>query len=86
MFARRIWRTPFHPGRISVVDSTGRRWVKYMPVQTVCDFCSVKITFADDRIGEAVKCPKCGERIVVPADGNAASRTERAALPDGLPT
>ncbi len=44
-----------------------------MAIQTTCSSCSVKIIVKDEMIGRALKCPKCGERIAVPASGSTAS-------------
>ncbi len=44
-----------------------------MPIQTVCSSCSAKIKVKDELIGKAIKCPKCGERLAVPAIGGGAT-------------
>ncbi len=38
-----------------------------MPIQTVCASCSAKLNVKDELIGKAIKCPKCGARLAVPA-------------------
>jgi serine/threonine protein kinase len=51
-----------------------------MSIQTACPSCAVKIKVKDELIGKAVKCPQCGERITIPANGGVASPTAQAAL------
>src|SRR5437763_1684142 len=52
-----------------------------MSMQTACSSCSAKIKVRDELIGKAVKCPQCGERIVIHANGSGASQTAQAAFP-----
>jgi DNA-directed RNA polymerase subunit RPC12/RpoP len=38
-----------------------------MPISVVCEHCKAKLNAPDAAAGKPVKCPKCGERLVVPA-------------------
>ena len=64
-----------------------------MPVPVVCPDCTAKLKAPDKARGKALKCPKCGGRIAVPAEPAAAApakaaakgpRRRKAAAGDGL--
>ena len=53
-----------------------------MPVKVSCPDCAASLKAPDKARGKALKCPKCGGRIKVPAaDGPAAAPTRRKAKP-----
>ena len=38
-----------------------------MPISVVCPTCAAKINAPDKAAGKHVKCPKCGEPLLVPS-------------------
>jgi predicted Zn finger-like uncharacterized protein len=49
-----------------------------MPISVTCPECQATYRVADEAAGKAIKCKKCGARVPVPAEGDAAEEPVRA--------